>query len=167
MIGGFFFACRSIPSRVPAIVVAASLALCTSTAHASWSAWLNLGGAMTTEPPSCISHSNNRVDCFVRGTDGAMYDRFWNGLSWEAWAGFGRRILEEPHCVSWAPNRIDCFARGTDFAMYHLWWDSTQWSGWISNGGHLLNRPECLTNWTWSIVLGMLVLSHILDLVSH
>jgi hypothetical protein len=44
---------------------------------------------MTTEPPSCTSHSNNRVDCFVRGTDGAMYDRFWNGLSWEAWAGFG------------------------------------------------------------------------------
>jgi hypothetical protein len=41
-----------------------------------WRGWENLGGVIL-EEPSCTSWGPNRIACFARGTDWAMYHRWW------------------------------------------------------------------------------------------
>ncbi|MEM7128361.1 MAG: S8 family serine peptidase, partial [Chloroflexota bacterium] len=95
--------------------------------------------------PECVSWGSNRIDCFVRGGDNAMYHRWWNGSHWKGWESLGGRLTSAPECVSWGPNRIDCFVRGEDNAMHHRWWNGSQWGGWESLGGKLTSAPECVS----------------------
>lgn len=46
------------------------------TVQAQWGGWENLGGTIQ-EAPNCVSWGSNRIDCFARGTDSAMYHRWW------------------------------------------------------------------------------------------
>lgn len=96
--------------------------------------WESLGGIITTNISS-VSWSANRIDNFARGTDNAMYHRWWNGSSWGGWESLGGIITSEPVAVSWAPNRIDVFAKGQDNAVWHRWWNGSSWGGWESLGG--------------------------------
>ena len=109
----------------------------------AWGGWESLGGVIL-GGPDCVSWGPNRIDCFAKGTDNAMYHRWWDGAAWGGWESLGGTILEAPDCVSWGPNRIDCFARGTDAAMHHRWWDGTAWGGWESLGGIILDKPDCV-----------------------
>src|SRR3712207_1608334 len=68
--------------------------------RAQWGGWESLGGVIL-EEPNCVSWGPNRIDCFARGTDQAMYHRWWDGSSWGGWENLGGVILEEPNCVSW------------------------------------------------------------------
>ncbi len=107
-------------------------------------AWENLGGVLTSNT-SCTTWSANRIDCFARGTDNAMWHRWWNGSAWGGWETLGGVITTDPNCVSWGPNRIDCFARGTDNALWHRWWNGSAWGGWESLGGVITGPPECVS----------------------
>ena len=89
--------------------------------------------------------ASNRIDCFARGTDLAMWHRWWDGSAWGGWENLGGIILEQPECVSWGTDRLDCFARGADQALWHRWWDGTAWGGWETLGGVILEEPSCLT----------------------
>ena len=42
---------------------------------------------------SCVSWGANRIDCFARGTDQAMYHRWWDGTAWGGWEYLGGVIL--------------------------------------------------------------------------
>ena len=92
-------------------------------------------------PPSDVAWGPNRLDVFVRGTDGAMYHKWWDGTSWgpsaSAFENLGGDIIGCPRPVSWASNRLDIFAQGTDDAMYHKWWNGSAWGGWESLSGIL------------------------------
>ena len=80
--------------------------------------WESLGGILTSNISS-VSWSANRIDSFARGTDNALYHRWWNGSAWGGWESLGGVITSDPTAVSWGPNRIDVFAKGTDNAMHH------------------------------------------------
>jgi len=58
----------------------------------------------------------------VRGTDNAMWHKWWNG-QWSAWESLGGILTTAPDCVSWSTNRIDCFVVGTNNAVWHKWWN--------------------------------------------
>ena len=105
-----------------------------------WSGWENLGGVIIAAP-AVSSWSANRLDCFVRGTDNAMWHKWWDGAAWRGWESLGGVLFSAPAAVSWGANRIDCFVRGTDNAMWHKWWDGAAWSGWESLGGILTSAP--------------------------
>ena len=90
-------------------------------AQAQWGGWETLGGVIL-EDQECTTWSADRIDCFARGTDAAMWHRWWDGASWGGWESLGGVILEQPECASWGSGRLDCFARGTDRAMWHRWW---------------------------------------------
>ncbi len=139
--------CRSTISKL-LLVIGTSFALATTAsverAQAQWGGWESLGGVIL-EEPNCVSWGANRIDCFARGTDRAMWHRWWNGSAWGGWESLGGVILEEPNCVSWGANRIDCFARGTDRAMWHRWWNGSAWGGWESLGGIILEQPNCVS----------------------
>ena len=77
-----------------------------------------------------------------RGTDNALWYRFWNGTAWSAWESLGGVLTASPGAVSWGPNRLDVFVRGTDHAVWHRSWDGTSWATWDSVGGIATTAPE-------------------------
>ena len=79
--------CRSTISKL-LLVFSVSFALATAAlverAQAQWGGWESLGGIIL-EEPNCVSWGANRIDCFARGTDRAMWHRWWNGSAWGGW----------------------------------------------------------------------------------
>ncbi|WP_222184144.1 hypothetical protein [Geminicoccus harenae] len=76
-----------------ALVLAAMAWMLPGTARAQWGGWESLGGIIK-EEPECVSWGFNRIDCFARGTDRAMWHRWWDGRSWtagRAWAASSGR----------------------------------------------------------------------------
>jgi hypothetical protein len=87
----------------------------------TWHGWEDLGGIITAGP-AVSSWAPNRLDCFVKGGNNALYHKWWDGSRWRGWENLGGRIDGAPAAVSWGPNRIDVFARGMNNHMYHKWW---------------------------------------------
>jgi hypothetical protein len=104
----------------------------------TWSGWESLGGVLTSSP-SVASWAPNRLDVFVRGTDNALWHKWWNN-GWSGWESLGGVLTSAPAAVSWGPNRIDIFVRGTDNALWHKWWNNG-WSAWEKLGGILTSGP--------------------------
>jgi hypothetical protein len=110
----------------------------------SWLGWEDLGGVLTSGV-GVSSWAANRLDCFVKGTDNAMWHKWWNG-SWSGWENLGGVIDNAPAAVSWGPNRIDCFVRGMNNHMFHKWWNGSAWSGWEDLGGIITAGPA-VSSW--------------------
>ena len=104
----------------------------------TWIGWESLGGVLTSAP-AASSWAANRLDVFVRGTDNALWHKWWQN-GWSGWESLGGVLMSAPAAVSWGPNRIDIFVRGTDNALWHKWWNNA-WSGWESLGGVLTSAP--------------------------
>ena len=104
-------------------------------------------GGIAIGAPECVSWAEGRQDCFVIGTDGALYQRFlaaggtWSGI----WNRLGGQLAAgRPSCVSAGANRIDCFALGTDRALWQRSWDGSRWVDWRSLGGVVTSDPSCV-----------------------
>src|SRR5262249_36507415 len=80
------------------------------TASFAAATWDSLGGTLTSEL-SCVSWTG-RDECFVRGTDGALYHQVFDGSGGHGWFSLGGGLSSAPSCVSWTAGRIDCFIRG-------------------------------------------------------
>ena len=97
-------------------------------------------------PPlnNCFTWLNDtRIDCFVRGTDNRMHQRYWNGGGWSEF-DLGGTLASAPTCFPWLNgSQIHCFARGTDNRMYQRYWNGGGWSDWIDLGGTLASAPAC------------------------
>jgi hypothetical protein len=68
------------------------------------------------------SWAPNRLDCFAKGTDNALWHKWWAGAGWSNWESLGGVIVDDPGAVSWWSDRIDVFAPGTNNHMFHKWW---------------------------------------------
>jgi hypothetical protein len=68
----------AVESRLWTVVLSISLAgaATPSAVRAQSPAWESLGGAIL-EQPSCVGWGPNRIDCFARGTDAAMFHGRW------------------------------------------------------------------------------------------
>jgi hypothetical protein len=110
--------------------------------------WSSLGGVLTSKP-AVAAWSSNRLDTFVRGTDGQLWHKWWNGTSWSGWEPLGGQIHPGtgPAVATWAPGRLDVFVEGTDKQLYHKWFNSTGWHGWQPLGGVLTSGPAAVS---WS-----------------
>jgi peptidoglycan hydrolase-like protein with peptidoglycan-binding domain len=103
-----------------------------------WHGWESLGGVLTSSP-AVSSWASGRLDCFGRGTDNALWHKWFSG-GWSGWESLGGVLTSAPAAVSWGPNRIDVFARGTDNALWHKWFNGS-WHNWESLGGVLTSGP--------------------------
>jgi len=110
-----------------------------------WNGWEDLGGIITAGP-AVSSWASNRLDCFAKGADNAMWHKWWDGAHWSGWESLGGVIDGAPAAVSWGANRIDCFARGMDNHMWHKWWDGSRWNGWEDLGGIITAGPA-VSSW--------------------
>ncbi len=106
----------------------------------------NLGG-MATSDPDISSWGPNRLDVWARGTDNALWHKWWNGSSWNGWEKMsGGAIASGPGAVSWGANRIDVVARATDGKVLHWWWNGSSWQT-ENLGGEIQSDPDIST---WS-----------------
>ncbi len=100
--------------------------------------WADLNSGLSYKTPYAVSWGPNRVDVFVRGTDGNVYinntDNASTGFSWYGW-GFlgkanpyfsGQAYTGAVTAVAWGPNRLDVFSReGSTF--YYKAWTGSYW----------------------------------------
>jgi hypothetical protein len=95
-----------------------------------WSGFSSLGGNFTSAPV-LNSQSDGIVNVFVRGTDGAVWERSWTGSAWNDWSSLGGYTIGAPTVVSRGPNQLDLFARGGDGSTFQRHWDSVNgWTPW-------------------------------------
>jgi len=113
-------------------------------APSGWHGYETLGGILTSKP-SAVSWAANRIDVVARGTDSAVWHRWWDGSAWRGWESLGGTFQGGPAICSWASGRLDIFAVGLDHKLYHKWYQGG-WSGWEGLGGTLSSDP-CAVSW--------------------
>ncbi len=96
-----------------------------------------------------VAWSNDRLDVFVRGTDGGLFHKAWTGSYWypgNTFEALGGYMLGSPEVVSWGKDRLDVFVRGGDRGIYHKAWDGSGWypsaTGWENLGGRAASHPS-------------------------
>ncbi|MDF1505122.1 matrixin family metalloprotease [Roseisolibacter sp. H3M3-2] len=112
-------------------------------ARARWRPWESLGGVLTSGV-GVSSWAANRLDVFVRGTDNALWHKWFAG-GWSGWESLGGVLTSGPSAVSWGANRIDVVVRGTDNACWHKAW-APGWTGWGSLGG-IITADPAICSW--------------------
>jgi hypothetical protein len=107
---------------------------------AQWSGWQNLGGKLTASPAATSGIGNGtpssrgQIEVFVRGTDGAVWQKNWNGTisAWSTWASLGGQVA--PNTGPAVSQTLVLFVQGTDHQLWHRnHWGS--WSSWATLGG--------------------------------
>lgn len=112
-----------------------------------WSEWTKLGGALTSNPV-CTSWSSERVDCFARGVNMHLIQKYWTQSGgWSEWRDQGGHLTSAPAVVARGGQQLDIFARGRDFGLWQKSWNGSSWSDWKSLGGKLSSAPAC-TSWS-------------------
>jgi hypothetical protein len=108
---------------------------------ATWTAAESLGGTLTSQP-AVASWAAGRYDVFVRGTDNAVWHKWFSGGTWSGWQSLGGTASSSPAAAAWGAGRLDLFVRGTDNRLYTKHYTtSAGWSGWGSLGGALTSGP--------------------------
>jgi hypothetical protein len=107
----------------------------TTNGGSSWSAWSGIGGQLASGTGPAVCSQGSRLDVFVQGTNGALYQKTWNGTSWSSWQNLGGSLTSSPAAAT-APgsSRIDVFVLGTDNGLWQKTY-SGGWSLWKSVGG--------------------------------
>jgi hypothetical protein len=103
----------------PSVTADAPVKLRDAIGITAWSGWESLGGVITSDP-SVSSWNSGRLDVFARGTDNALWHK-WYQNGWSNWESLGGVLTSAPGAVSWSNGRIDVFVRGTDNALWHKW----------------------------------------------
>jgi hypothetical protein len=90
--------------------------------------------------PSVTSWGVGRLDVFVLGTDGRVYQRFWSVSAWDgSWLSRGApppgASGDRPGVASWGPGRVDVFVRGRDDRLWQSFWTGSGWTGWFAPAG--------------------------------
>jgi hypothetical protein len=104
--------------------------------------WSSLGGD-TTSGPAAVGYGST-VLVFVRGTDGATYQKTYSNGSWSGWSSLGGYSTSAPAAeVRRGPEGyVDVAIKGGDNAIYFTTYvPGTGWSPWGSLGGNLTSAP--------------------------
>ncbi len=86
-----------------------------------------------------------RIDVFVRGTDNALYHKFYQS-GWSDYEPLGGAISSGPDASSWGSNRLDVFARGKDNALYHQSYQDG-WQRWEPLGSEPIASDPSAVSW--------------------
>ena len=123
---------------------------------ASWSTWIKPIGDNGTlaSPPDASTRGPNTLDLWVQGTDGNVYQAWWDGVQWNGWLSqskpsAGVAAGSHPTAASRDGTRVDLFARGGDNTLWQKTWSGFDWSSWtqpVGSAGTLASSPDA-TSW--------------------
>jgi hypothetical protein len=109
---------------------------------AKWSGWESLGGKLTASPAATWwwggpTSTSTSIQVFVRGSDGAVWQKYWDGSAWSSWHSLGGKLA--PGTGPAVSQDLNLFVQGTD---NQLWHESVGVSGWSTLAGA---PPETLS----------------------
>ena len=107
----------------------------------SWGPWTRLGARAALGAPgvTCVGGPASRPIVFIRGTDGALWQRSLSGGHWISHGGhLASPPVPLPAVAGKCPGRIDVFALGTDHAV----WEFT--GAWHRVGGKSASAPAAV-----------------------
>ena len=122
----------------------------------TWS-WTDTGMEVSDDPVALVRGSTGsprragvRMNVFVRGMDGHLWERHWNGSSW-TWIDTGRGVRGRVVALtrgnrrgaSDAEVRINVFAQGTDGNLWERYWNGSSWR-WVNTGRPVDGQPVAL-----------------------
>jgi glucose/arabinose dehydrogenase len=82
-----------------------------------------LGGrGLVSSGPAAASWSAGRLDVFVKGVDGQLWHKWFDG-GWSGWEALGGGLDGAPAAASWSAGRLDVFVKGVDGQLWHKWFD--------------------------------------------
>ena len=92
--------------------------------------------------PAVAAQGVGDMRVFIRGSDGALWTRSWNGTAWTSWSSLGGVLTSGP-AVTVRPNGIyDVIVRGPGNAYFHRYFSPAGgWSDFVSIGGAFLSAP--------------------------
>jgi len=119
-----------------------------STATFKWvGGWISLGGQLTSSP-AAVSRSPGFINAYVRGTDGAVWQKAYYDGWWHNWYYVGGQVAPNtgPAASGWA-GREDVFIQGTNGALYQRTWiqPSPTFSNWVTLGGTITSSPAVVS----------------------
>ena len=99
--------------------------------------------AVVDDDPSIAAQGAGDIRLFVRGTDGALWTRSWNGTTWSAWGSLGGQLTSGPSAIARPGGIYDVYVRGLDTAYYHKYFTPAGgWSEWERlTEGHFNSAP--------------------------
>jgi hypothetical protein len=115
--------------------------------------WDSLGGICTSSPAAVSWYSTDlRIDVFVRGSDGAVWWKYYQNGGWSGWQSLGGKLAPgaAPAVTSWGAGRLDVFVEGQEGNLWHKGYDGA-WAGWQNLGGKLTSSPGATSNATNNI----------------
>lgn len=97
--------------------------------------------------PAVTNWGPGRLDVFARGSDNALWHKYYWAAGWSDWSSLGGQLASDPAAVSWAKGRIDVFAQASDNTLRHIYYDIAAggWSTWYSHAGSINSAPAVST----------------------
>jgi hypothetical protein len=79
--------------------------------------------------PSAVSWGGLRIDVFSRGTDGNLWQKYYDGnaYGWGPWANLNIPIDTPPTVTSWGVGRLDIFYATVAGVLQHYWYGNGAW----------------------------------------
>jgi Common central domain of tyrosinase len=123
---------------------------------AAWT-WVDTGKAVSGDPIAVVrgdagdvAADDLRINLFVRGADGNLWERYWDGAAW-TWVDTGKAVSHDPVALirgsSGSPDaagvRINLFVRGADGHLWERYWDGAAWT-WVDTGKGVRGRVTAI-----------------------
>ncbi len=99
--------------------------------------------------PAAATDADGKISVYLRGTDNQLYQKAFDGTSWNAWAALGGPTyngLADAPAVTMTAGRTNVFVRGTDNQLWQNTWTTAGWGGWTALGGGLNDTPGAATD---------------------
>ena len=100
--------------------------------------------------PDCASRGDDRIDCFVRGSDGALWQASETSGIWSAWESLGNPsagpLSTGPSAVGLPSSQYSglyAFVGEPDGALWFVHWTNGV-GAWKSLGGTITSDPDCM-----------------------
>jgi len=95
--------------------------------------------------PSAVSWGSGRIDLFVRGNDGALWQKSFSSSSWGAWTSLGATLDSAPFVTSSGASRLEVLVCGTDEGLWQRSFGGS-WGAWTPHSGVLASSPVALSS---------------------
>lgn len=120
------------------------------TAYQNW--FGPLTAVSVTGSPGSVSWGSSRIDTFVRGSDGNLWQKYYDGNNggWGPWAALNVPLISSPTVSSWGVGRLDIFYVDSSGNLNHYWYGNGAWQNIESLGqppGVLIASDPSVVSW--------------------